>query len=200
MRNTIAFLIICLAQLTPAQGLRFGLLTDSHWADKAASGTRYYRDTPAKMRMALDTFQVHTLPFIVHIGDVIDGYTANDSTLAWKDLDSVSNALTRFSGLKYIVLGNHDMASLSKSQMLNRLTGIAVKQNYYSFNSGSYHFVVLDGNYNADSTDFSHNNYTWSDAWIAPVEKRWLVNDLAAAAGKVRRTTAPSCNRISAAA
>jgi hypothetical protein len=185
MRNTVAFLIVCLVQLSPAQGIRFGLFTDSHWADKATSGTRYYRDTPTKMKIALDTFQAHTLPFMVHLGDVIDGYTANDTTLAWKDLDSVSSAMTRFSGRKYIVLGNHDMASLSKPQMLNRMTGIAVKQNYYSFDTAGYHFVVLDGNYNPDSTDFSHNNYTWSNAWIAPAEKRWLINDLSAAAGKV---------------
>ena len=37
--------------------LRFGLMTDMHYADRERSGTRYYRDSMAKIEEAVEEFR-----------------------------------------------------------------------------------------------------------------------------------------------
>ena len=183
MRFPFFAVVLTIAGICSAQGISFGIIADPQYANTANSGTRYYRSSLAKLAQAADTFQVHAVPFVTVLGDFINGYTPADTALALQDLDSVNRRLNRFTGEKYAVIGNHDVASLSKAEFLGRVA-TTVRSNYYSFDKGNYHFVILDGDYRADSVDFNHGNFTWSDAWAAPAEIRWLIADLASAGAK----------------
>lgn len=46
-----------------------GIVTDVHYADAPAAGTRVYRDSPAKVRDAVATFNASAVDFVVSLGD-----------------------------------------------------------------------------------------------------------------------------------
>src|SRR3954449_7793976 len=57
-------------------GLRVGLITDLHHADKPPAGTRYYRETLAKLAEAAQQFGKDKPAFVVELGDLIDAADA----------------------------------------------------------------------------------------------------------------------------
>src|SRR4051812_49132320 len=52
--------------------LRIGLITDLHYADKPASGTRFYRETLSKLEAAVEQFKIEQPKLVVELGDLID--------------------------------------------------------------------------------------------------------------------------------
>jgi len=56
------------------RSLRFGLITDLHYADKPAAGTRHYRETLSKLKEAVEAFSRLDPPidFVVELGGLID--------------------------------------------------------------------------------------------------------------------------------
>ena len=124
--------------------------------------------------------------FLLILGDYVDAYTqtAADTVKAYKDIDTLNKSVSKFVGPVYQVLGNHDEASLNKSEWLNRSLG-AVKKNYYSFDFGPFHFVVMDGNYSPNGKDFGRiDPWVWNDAQIPTEQKNWLTADLDSAGDK----------------
>ena len=57
------------------RGLRFGVITDTHYADREPSGTRHYRDSMLKMQEAIREFNRKNLDFIIELGDMKDTTT-----------------------------------------------------------------------------------------------------------------------------
>src|SRR4051812_33523807 len=51
---------------------RVGLITDLHYGDKPASKTRFYRETPAKLREAVAKLNEERPDVVVELGDLID--------------------------------------------------------------------------------------------------------------------------------
>jgi alkaline phosphatase len=73
---------------------------------------------------------------------------------------------------------------LNKDEFLNAFNP-KIKSNYYSFDMDPYHFIVLDGNYIEDGTDYGRDvNWTWTDTWIHQEQKDWLIADLDSAGSK----------------
>jgi hypothetical protein len=110
MRIFFSAAVLGIAGICSAQGISFGIIADPQYANTANSGTRYYRSSLTKLAQAADTFQVHAMPFVAVLGDFINGYTAIDTALALRDLDTVNLRLNRFTGEKYAVIGNHDVS------------------------------------------------------------------------------------------
>ena len=52
--------------------VRFGLITDLHYADKKPAGTRHYREAPGKLREAVERFRKDGAEFLVETGDLVD--------------------------------------------------------------------------------------------------------------------------------
>src|SRR5690242_12727375 len=52
--------------------VRLGLVTDLHYADKPQKGTRYYRETLAKLAEAAEQFKKDKPEIVVSLGDIID--------------------------------------------------------------------------------------------------------------------------------
>jgi len=167
--------------------VRFGIVTDCHYADADTAGTRYYRHSLDKLGECVEAMNKHQVDFLVELGDFKDQDSppAEQKTLSY--LRAVEGVFCNFNGPAYHVLGNHDQDSLSKAQFLTNIknAGINPGRSYYSFDSNGVHFVVLDANYKSDETDYDHGNFDWTDANIPLAELQWLRRDLAASNGPV---------------
>lgn len=162
--------------------LRFGVVTDAHFADVDRNGSRYYRKSVAKMAECVARMNEEKVDFLIELGDFKDQGDPARETDTLEYLDTIEKAFGRFKGPRYHVLGNHDVDSISKQQFRDHVenTGIDVDCNYYSFDSTGMHFVVLDANYKEDGSDCDHGNFNWTDVNIPSAELDWLRKDLAA--------------------
>ncbi len=130
--------------------LRFGLVTDIHFAHRNVHGTRYYEQSITKLSEAIDVFNRRKLDFMIELGDLKDMGDIPERGQTLSFLDEIEAKFQTFDGPVYHVLGNHDMDSISKSEFLARTTnyGSAKGKPYYSFVRNQIKFIVLDGNCN----------------------------------------------------
>ena len=152
--------------------VRFGLFADAHYAE-TVYGDRYCKDAPAKLRACIDTFAQGGLDFAICLGDIID--QADDPEVERGYLLHMNQIFAGFSGPRHFVIGNHDVATLTKREFL---TACGNCPSFYSFDAGEVHCVVLDGNCHADGSDFSGGNFSWDEAWISSAQLDWLKGDL----------------------
>ncbi|MDR1859991.1 MAG: metallophosphoesterase [Bacteroidales bacterium] len=158
--------------------VRFGLVTDLHFAHRAKSGSRYYEQSVAKLRDAIRVFNEQKPDFIIELGDFKDqGSTATD-TLAF--LDEIEAEYQTFNGPAYHVLGNHDQDNISKEDFFKHISnpGAANGKRYYSFAVNGVKFIVLDANYKEDGTDYDRGNFDWTKAFIPSSQTEWLSREL----------------------
>lgn len=160
--------------------VRFGLISDSHYADREVSGIRFYRESAEKMKACVDVMNQEKVDFMIHLGDFKDQDPEPNEQRTMQYLRDFEAIYAEFEGPRYHVLGNHDMDSLSKLQFQSLVenTGIEKSQTYYSFNKGDYHFVVLDACFNPDGSPYDHDNFKWYDANVPQEQLDWLEKDL----------------------
>jgi DNA repair exonuclease SbcCD nuclease subunit len=167
--------------------LRFGIVTDCHYADIDPASGRYYRESTDKLAECVARMNAEHVDFLIEIGDLKDQDKQPNEARTLTYLDRIEAEFRKFDGPIYHVLGNHDLDSLSRAQFLSHVTntGIAPSAAHYSFDVKGVHLIVLDANYKTDGTPYDHGNFTWNDANIPPAELDWLRRDLAAARGPV---------------
>ena len=171
------------AQLGP-DSLRFAIIADPQYADKTSTTDRCYRNTIAKMNTAITFLNSKAPAFLLILGDYVDGYTAADSAITVRDINALNVEVSKFQGPVYQVMGNHDEASLNKSEWLQYTYGV-IKKNYYSFDVGPIHFIVLDGNYTPNGKDYGRiDPWVWTDTQIPAEQKAWLIANLDSAGQK----------------
>jgi len=160
--------------------VRFGIFTDSHYADRESSGTRFYRESIDKLSECIDVMNSENVDFMIELGDFKDQGDPPDEKETIRFLSVIEKEYCRFNGAHYHVLGNHDHDSISKKQFLNGIsnTGFSKAEAYYSFNSGHVHFIVLDANYSSDGKPYDHGNFDWTDAYVPLQQLKWLKKDL----------------------
>lgn len=160
--------------------IRFGLLSDIHYADREPAGNRFYRQSLAKVKEAIDLMNHKKVDFVIEMGDFKDQDAVPNETNTLKYLTDIESVFQKFTGPTYHVLGNHDMDGISKQQFLERVknTGISKTESYYSFNRKKIHFVVLDGNFTQAGVEYDHGNFTWDDTFIPESQINWLMHDL----------------------
>ena len=155
--------------------LKFGLVTDLHYADKPAAGSRYYRETPEKLAEAAAYFGKHAPTFVVELGDFIDA--AKTVATEMQYLKRINHDFAAICPQRHYVLGNHCVYTLNKQEFLY---GVEQAKSYYSFDVGEFHFVVLDSCFRSDGTPYGRRNFEWTDPNIPAAEIEWLKADLAA--------------------
>lgn len=167
--------------------VRFGIVTDCHYADVDPVETRFYRESLDKLSECVALMNAERVDFLVELGDFKDQDRPPVEERTLQYLQKAEVVFRGFDGPRYHVLGNHDMDSLSKQQFLENVknTGAGSRRGYYSFNVRGLHCVVLDANYTADGTDYDHHNFHWTDANVPLPELHWLQKDLAKARGPV---------------
>jgi len=167
--------------------VRFGLVTDCHYADAEPAGTRFYRESRDKLAECVTRMNDERVDFLIELGDFKDQGRPPVERETLSYLQGIETVFQRFNGPTYHVLGNHDMDSISKAQCLARMenTNVDAGRSYYSFDVKGLHCVVLDANYTSSGKDYDHGNFNWTDANIPPAELDWLRKDLATASGPV---------------
>jgi len=167
------------------QTVRFGFLTDLHYADIPPAGSRIYRDSNDKAAHCIEVCKAQGVDFVIEGGDLKDQGADVASTLSY--LQSIEAEIQKFNGPTYHVLGNHDADNISKAQFLTNVTNtkIPFASQYYSFDVKGVHFVVLDANYRSDGIDYNCGNFDWRDANIPQAQLVWMTSDLAATSGPV---------------
>jgi len=160
--------------------LRFGMITDVHYADRTPAKGRFYDQSLNKLNEFISKMNHEQVDFIVELGDFKDQDVYPNEANTLKYLTTVESVFSQFNGPTYHVLGNHDMDGITKTQFLERVvnTGIPKDKNYYSFNQKGFHFIVLDGNFSADGKDYNKDNYTNVESWIPTDQVNWLKEDL----------------------
>ena len=161
---------------------RFGIVTDSHYADADTIGSRYYRHSLDKLTECVELMNAQKVDFLIELGDFKDQNNPPVEQRTIKDLRAIEKVFQKFNGPTYHVLGNHDEDSISKEQFLTNIenTNIDPAKSHYSFDFNGVHFIILDANYRSDGTDYDHGNFDWTDANVPPAELNWLREDLAA--------------------
>jgi alkaline phosphatase len=153
--------------------LRVGLVTDLHYADKPPRGSRHYREAPDKLAAAAKQFGKDNPAFLVELGDFIDAADSVDTELGY--LKRINRDFTAICKNRHYVLGNHCVHTLTKKEFLE---GVGQKKSYYSFDSGDFHFVILDSCFRSDGEPYGRKNFQWTDPNIPAVEVEWLKADL----------------------
>jgi alkaline phosphatase len=172
---------------SPVRPVRFGMITDFHYADRPQLGSRFYSQSKQKLEEAIRIFNQSHLDFIVELGDLKDQDDPPSSSRTLGYVDEIEAVMQQFHGPVYHVLGNHDMDSISKQDFLSytRNHGAAAGKNHYSFMMNGLKFIVLDANYNADGTDYASGNFDWTYAQIPDSQLKWLQAELAEGDGPV---------------
>jgi hypothetical protein len=169
------------AKAPPRLPFRFGLLTDLHYGNADPKGTRFYRESLAKVREAVEQMRSARVRFLAVLGDlVMDTDPGVPEERVLSSLDAIEREIQRFGGATYHVLGNHDLDNLSKAQVLAHLTntGIPADRSFYAFTAGALRFLVLDLEYLRDGRSYDHGNYDWRVYNVPPPELEWLRNEL----------------------
>jgi predicted phosphodiesterase len=167
--------------------LRFGMVTDTHYADTPKRGKRHYRESVPKLEECVALMNREKVDFLIELGDLKDEGKPAVEKNTLKYLETIEGVMAKFDGPRYHVLGNHDIDSISKEQFSARVknTGIEKDATYYSFDVNGLHCVVLDADYNADGSDYDHGNFKWTEAHIPQKELDWLKKDLASTSNPV---------------
>jgi alkaline phosphatase len=163
-----------MAEDRPAR-LRFGLITDLHYADKPTAGSRHYRDTPRKLKEAADAFAKLDSPikFVVELGDFIDA--AESVEIEKRYLSTIDAQFREISPDRHYVLGNHCVDTLTGAEFLAE---VGQKASYYSFDRDGRHFIVLDACYRKDGVPYGRKNFEWSESFVPDHELEFLEQDL----------------------
>ncbi len=155
--------------------LQVGLVTDLHYADKPPAGTRHYRESVDKLAVATKEFNKAQPDFIVELGDFIDAADSVKTELGY--LKRINKEFAAICKQRHYVLGNHCVNTLKKEEFLE---AVEQKKSYYSFDSGNFHFVVLDSCFRSDGKPYGRKNFKWTDPNIPKHEIEWLQADLKA--------------------
>jgi alkaline phosphatase len=166
--------------------VRFGIVTDSHYADVEPRGSRPYRESIAKMDECAAFMARERVDFLIELGDFKDQDDPPVEARTLEYLRRIERSFAAFAGPRYHALGNHDHDSLSKAQFLSLVenTGISRERSYYSFDRAGIRFIVLDACFKADGAPYDHGNFGWDDCNVPPAEIAWLRNELAAGPDK----------------
>ncbi|MBE7042602.1 MAG: hypothetical protein E7399_03805 [Ruminococcaceae bacterium] len=142
----------------------FGICADVHHSKE--------RDATWRMRAFVEEATERNADFIIQLGDFIEPDESGAKLLQeWN----------RFSGPKYHVLGNHDTEGKGGKKAIMEFQG--QKENYYSFDMGNYHFIVLDNNYMKNNGEFEeyHEGNQQRDCfncYIPDAQLEWLAGDI----------------------
>ena len=121
--------------------LSFAVIADVQYRDLDAQGTRFYRESLAKLARAVERLNAARPAFVVQLGDLIDG--------AFVSYDAILPIYDRLKMPHYHVLGNHDVAVEAGRQgaVLQRLglDRLGGGRGYYDFARPGWRFIVLNG-------------------------------------------------------
>jgi predicted phosphodiesterase len=162
--------------------LRFGLITDTHYADTDTYSTRFFRESLAKMQEGIQVMNEEKVDFVIHLGDFKDQDPSKKTENTLQYLQTIEAEFAKFQGARYHCIGNHDVDSITKTQFLENIenTNIPKDKSYYSFDCKDFHGVVLDANFHPDGRNqfYLEEGTDWQHTYIPEEQCKWLTEDL----------------------
>jgi predicted phosphodiesterase len=160
------------------QPIRFGIVSDIHYANKKPAIGRYYKQSIDKLSECIRVMNRERVDFLIELGDFMDKGTTGKQTLSF--LHTIEKEFQTFNGPCFHVLGNHEEANISKDQFLSRVTNgnFPKAKNYYAFEKKGFQFIVLDANYNPNGTPYNKGNFDWKKCHIPRSQLEWLKGKL----------------------
>ena len=116
--------------------ITFGVVADIQYHPGKPLGTRFYSASLDKLKEALSQFNREEVRFVINLGDTIDHH-----------IQTFEGIMPRFRSLKapiYHVVGNHDF-DIQEGNEARVLPALRLKESYYAFAKGNWHFILLDG-------------------------------------------------------
>lgn len=175
--------------------VKFGVFADLH--------VDIMHDTQERLQVFLDECRRENVDFIIQLGDFCYPDDNRKVVCAPEQMPvNIANALCHptcadkkaiirmyndFEKPSYHVLGNHDCDMCTKAETLKFLE--MKTDSFYSFDSGRFHFIVLDTNYikakSGETYPYENGNYfvagfdsSIEREWISREEISWLKEDL----------------------
>lgn len=162
--HAIFFIMVFLNGCRQADKIRFAICADVHHD--------LIFDAEERMRKFIKVASEGDAEFIIQLGDFCMPFERNSPFLEiWNS----------FPGGKYHVLGNHDM-DVSPKIVTMQFWGM--EKPFYSFDRGSFHFVILDPNFYREDEGFvAYSNSNYFDhpetrATIPVSQLEWIKDDL----------------------
>ena len=160
--------------------VRVGLMTDLHYADKAPTKTRFYREALSKLDEAVAVMNREGPAAVVELGDFIDQADSVDREIEW--LKVMESHFAKLTVPRHYVLGNHCVGTLTKGEFANHTQSSG---GHGSFEIAGVTFLILDACFRGDGTPYGRKNFDWKDANLPAAELSWLEGELAKASGPV---------------
>ena len=162
--------------------VRFGVVTDVHYADIDSAGARTYRESNTKLAECVRAMNGQGVAFLVELGDFKDQDKTPDEARTLGYLKAIETVLAGFKGPRYHVIGNHDTDSISKAAFLSAVenTGVVPSATRYTFVRGGIRFIALDADHKGDGSDYDRGNFDWGDSNIDAPQIAWLSATLTA--------------------
>jgi 3',5'-cyclic AMP phosphodiesterase CpdA len=119
--------------------IRFGVIADPQYADAEPwlELNRYFRESPGKLREAIEVLNGEDLSFVVTLGDLID-----------RDAKSYGDILPLYDALRhesFLMPGNHDF--VVAPELLGKVhETLGMPAPWHDFVRGVFRFVVIEGN------------------------------------------------------
>lgn len=165
------------AESLSGEPIRFGLVTDVHFAKAPARGTRFYEESLAKLQEATAYFREAKTDCVIELGDLIDSAPGVDAKGERLFLEQINKVLTTGAPQTGYVFGNHCVGAVTKGDFLST---VGQKTGHRSFDVGPWHVVILDACHKVDGTSYVPGNFTYDDTSIPDWQIDWLENDLKA--------------------
>ncbi len=155
--------------------VKFGVFTDVHYAKDFVSGKRRCDLSLLKLKNIIYDFNGRDLDFCVCLGDIIN--SVQDFEKDTLNVKAVSKEFQNFNMPYHIILGNHDLEAMSKSEFYTAFGNIQNKT-YYSFVFENTKFILMDANYLSDGANYCRGNYDWTKPYICSEQVAWLETEL----------------------
>ena len=180
--------------------LRFGMVTDIHYADIDDAGSRHYRESADRLAEFVRVMNQEQVDFVIELGDFKDQDKEPNQERTLGYLRHIESVFAGFAGPRFHVLGNHDMDSISKQQYLQTVRNMnwngqgelaphpfveglhsTFPRYSVSVDSGPpITLIVLDANHRSDGSDYGQGNFAWDDTNLGVVGLQALDTTLAA--------------------
>ncbi|MCK4635623.1 MAG: metallophosphoesterase [Candidatus Moranbacteria bacterium] len=138
------------------QDIKIGIITDTHVhakrivrENKADDAPRYLSEKNIKpLNEFNEQMKIFQPDLIFHLGDIVEG-TNDKDFVSIMGIQLVKKELSRVGSPVYLVVGNHDLRSVTKTQFRETLN---LESENQIIDQGDYRFIIMDTNFFPDES------------------------------------------------
>jgi 3',5'-cyclic AMP phosphodiesterase CpdA len=156
----LVFLVFSAEATASAELFTVGAVADVQYADREPRGGRTPRQSPRRLRKAVDSFNAREVDFAISLGDLIDWDDIDYSKLPadievvhpvdWTHFETIDAIWRQIRAPRHYVLGNHEWCVPDRADDGEKPGRVLRRfgfedQAYYDFSHQGFRFILLDG-------------------------------------------------------